>query len=202
MLNTQLVGHHIRLARPLLTIQSRKTLLIACAFLLSIVSDAGFIAEKLPRLFPSYAALVLHGVSSAALDHTLGVVAPSLGKTFTIGASILGASVFALPFYLFRAFMVRLSLYLEFHLTLESVDHTYGNGTSAILAGRHPVPLVLSSMVPTDNHPDTGSVLSNPPTFRSVLSVYFHIRVYLWTAGVFTKSMLGGSFRGFLSICW
>lgn len=71
-----------------------------------MLSDAGTVTNSLPRILPGYAALMLHGLSSAALDHTLGVVAPSLGGTFTIGASILGASVFALPFYVFRSFMV------------------------------------------------------------------------------------------------
>ncbi len=51
---------------------------------------------------PGYVALLIHGVSSAALDHTLGVVTASLGTTFTIAATTFGASIFALPFYIFR----------------------------------------------------------------------------------------------------
>lgn len=73
---------------------------------ISIISDTHLSSENLWRLFPGYGALALHALSSLALDHTLGVLSPSLGSTFSLAASTLGACIFSLPFYVFQSFVV------------------------------------------------------------------------------------------------
>jgi zinc transporter 5/7 len=85
----------------------RKTLAVALAWTLSIASDTQLSSANLWRFLPGYGALLGHSLTSNALDQTLGILAPSLGSTFTIAASVLGASGFALPFYLFRSVVVR-----------------------------------------------------------------------------------------------
>ena len=71
-----------------------------------MLSDTQLSSVNAWRFLSSYGALGLYALSSSALHHTLGVLSPSLGLTFAIAASTLGASVFALPFYVFRMFLV------------------------------------------------------------------------------------------------
>ncbi|KAF5355308.1 hypothetical protein D9758_005989 [Tetrapyrgos nigripes] len=92
----------------LTTTASRKSLYILSAIALAFISDTQFSSNKLSAVLPGYVALGVHGVASVALDHTHGVLNPSLGPTVTIAASTLGASIFALPLYLLR------SVYLGF----------------------------------------------------------------------------------------
>lgn len=92
--------------------QNRKALAIVLAFAVSILSDTHFSTENIWRFLPGYGALVLHALCTSAYEHTLGVLSPSLGTSFTIAASTLGATIFALPFYLFRTVMVRLTWFL------------------------------------------------------------------------------------------
>ncbi|KAJ7743155.1 cation efflux protein [Mycena metata] len=80
----------------------RKTLAVGLAWVLSIASDTQLSSANLWRYLPGYGALLIHSLTSSALDQTIGILAPSLGSTFTIAASVLGASCFALPFYVFR----------------------------------------------------------------------------------------------------
>ncbi|KAJ7281878.1 cation efflux protein [Mycena rebaudengoi] len=80
----------------------RKTIAVALAWVLSIASDTQFSSDNLWRFMPGYGALLIHSLTSSALDQTIGILAPSLGSTFTIAASTLGACGFALPFYVFR----------------------------------------------------------------------------------------------------
>ncbi|KAJ6504837.1 cation efflux protein [Mycena vitilis] len=84
------------------TSPSRKTLAVALAWILSIASDTQLSSANVWRFLPGYGALLAHSLTSSALDQTTGILAPSLGSTFTIAASALGASGFALPFYAFR----------------------------------------------------------------------------------------------------
>lgn len=95
---------------------------VVAAFVLSMLSDSQMTASSFWRHAPGYGALLLHSITSSALDHTLGVLSPSLGNAFTLGAATLGASVFALPFYMFRTFLVRvfghLSNYFSAHHVL------------------------------------------------------------------------------------
>ncbi|KAJ7026271.1 cation efflux family-domain-containing protein [Mycena alexandri] len=86
----------------LTTSTPRKTLAVALAWLLSIASDTQLSSANLWRYLPGYGALLVHSLTSSALDQTISILAPSLGSTFTIAASVLGASCFALPFYMFR----------------------------------------------------------------------------------------------------
>ncbi|PPQ94646.1 hypothetical protein CVT25_009377 [Psilocybe cyanescens] len=85
---------------------TRKTAAVAAAILISVLSDTELFTANVRRYAPGYGALVLHGLSSSALDHTLGVLSPSMGTTFSTAASVLGATIFALPFYIFRSFVV------------------------------------------------------------------------------------------------
>jgi zinc transporter 5/7 len=87
-------------------------LAVAAALVLSMLSDSQMSASSFWRHVPGYGALLLHSFTSSALDHTLGVLSPSLGNAFTLAAATLGASVFALPFYVFRTFLVRIFAYL------------------------------------------------------------------------------------------
>lgn len=86
--------------------QAQKLTAIGLAFVVSLLSDTQLSSVNASRFLSSYGALGLYALSSTALQHTLGVLSPSLGFTFTIAASTLGASIFALPFYAFRVFLV------------------------------------------------------------------------------------------------
>ncbi|KAJ4492656.1 cation efflux family-domain-containing protein [Lentinula edodes] len=81
---------------------SQKMNAIFCALVLGVVSDAAFSSTDIWSVLPGYVAIVGHGVTSTVLDHTYAVLSPGLGTTFTIAATNLGASLFALPFYIFR----------------------------------------------------------------------------------------------------
>jgi zinc transporter 5/7 len=71
-----------------------------------MLSDSKFSAANFWHYAPGYGALLFHALSSTALEHTLAIISPSLGTTFSAAASILGATLFALPFYIFRTLMV------------------------------------------------------------------------------------------------
>lgn len=57
---------------------------------------------------PAYGALAVEALSSAALEHTEGVLSPSLGQPMSAALSTLGACVFSLPLYLLRHLLVRI----------------------------------------------------------------------------------------------
>ncbi|KAK7031345.1 J domain-containing protein [Favolaschia claudopus] len=84
----------------------RKSFAVVLAWMLSVASDTQLSSANLWRFLPGYGALLGHSLTSNALDQTIGILAPSLGSTFTIAASVLGASAFALPFYLFRSVLL------------------------------------------------------------------------------------------------
>jgi zinc transporter 5/7 len=86
-------------------------LAIIAAAGLSLLFDTQFSLSPATawRYIPGYGALLLHGLASTALDHTLSVVAPSLGETFVIATAVFIASIVALPLYAFRIIVVRLS---------------------------------------------------------------------------------------------
>ncbi|KAJ3797766.1 cation efflux protein [Lentinula aff. detonsa] len=86
--------------------ETRKFNAILCALTFAAVSDATFSSTGIWSVLPGYLAIIGHGVTSSALDHTYGVLSPGLGTTFTIAATNLGASLFALPFYIFRTVIV------------------------------------------------------------------------------------------------
>ncbi|EEB99075.1 hypothetical protein MPER_01307, partial [Moniliophthora perniciosa FA553] len=87
------------------TSQSRKSLAVVTAALLSLASDAHFSYDQFWKVLPGYIAVLVHGLSSSVLEHTYRLLTPSLGTTFTVAITTLGASAFALPFYVFRVFM-------------------------------------------------------------------------------------------------
>ncbi|KAJ7050561.1 cation efflux protein [Mycena amicta] len=80
----------------------RKALSVTLAWLLCIVSDTQLSSVNIWRFLPGYGALLVHALTSSALNQTIGILAPSLGTTFTVSASTFGACIFALPFYLLR----------------------------------------------------------------------------------------------------
>jgi zinc transporter 5/7 len=86
--------------------QTRKGLATAAAIAISILSDSQLTATNIWQYAPGYGALLLHALSSGALEHTLSVLSPSLGTTFSVAASVLGATIAILPFYIFRTVMV------------------------------------------------------------------------------------------------
>ncbi|KAG5645716.1 hypothetical protein DXG03_005411 [Asterophora parasitica] len=84
----------------------RKSLLVGVAVSISIAADTNFFSANSWSAFTGYCALALHAAASSALDSTMGVLSPSLGATFTIAWTTVGASIFALPLYLFRSVML------------------------------------------------------------------------------------------------
>ncbi|KAF9478292.1 cation efflux protein [Pholiota conissans] len=85
---------------------TRKGLAVAAAISISMLSDTQLSGTNIWKYAPGYGALLLHALSSSALEHTLSVLSPSLGTTFSVAASILGATIATLPFYIFRTVML------------------------------------------------------------------------------------------------
>lgn len=105
--------------------QSRKATTVVLALLFSLLSDVrfSFTASAIKPIIPGYAVLVLHGLASAGLEHTQSVLAPVLGTSVAMLASTLGATVVALPFYLFKILLVRpASCLLELSSLLDSLQ--------------------------------------------------------------------------------
>ncbi len=92
---------------PLL-LKPQKMFAVVSAAILSLLFDSQFSPSTAWRYIPGYGALFLHGLATLALDHTLGVVVPSLGQTFAMAATVFAASVVALPFYAFKSIVVSL----------------------------------------------------------------------------------------------
>lgn len=95
--------------RPTLTLLS---------FLLSFASDYLVSNRSVSIIVPGYGALVLHGMSTYALEHLRGVLAPTVNPTLTTAASTLGAALIGLPLYAFRQAIVctsHLGLSLQHH---------------------------------------------------------------------------------------
>ncbi|KAF5336143.1 hypothetical protein D9611_006190 [Ephemerocybe angulata] len=85
---------------------ARKSLAVLAAIAISILADTHFSPEHARKFIPGYGALLLHALSSLGADSTFSVLAPSLGSTFTIATTTLGACLFAFPFYIFRSIML------------------------------------------------------------------------------------------------
>ncbi|KAG1781019.1 cation efflux protein [Suillus placidus] len=85
--------------KPVLTISS---------FLLSFASDALLSKRSVSIIAPGYGALVMHGISTYALEHLRGVLAPTVNPTLTTAASTLGAALVGLPLYAFRQALIDL----------------------------------------------------------------------------------------------
>jgi hypothetical protein len=76
------------------------------ALLLALFADSRFTATTFWRSLPGYLALIGHGLSSMALDHTQKPLVLSNGANFTVAATAVGATILALPLYLFRIALV------------------------------------------------------------------------------------------------
>ncbi|KAG6844555.1 hypothetical protein H0H87_005975 [Tephrocybe sp. NHM501043] len=81
---------------------ARKCFFIVLALVFAILTDTHLFSTNSVHVLIGYGALTLHALTSSALESTLGILSPSLGSTFTIALATLGASIFALPFYVFR----------------------------------------------------------------------------------------------------
>ncbi|GLB43429.1 putative cation efflux family protein [Lyophyllum shimeji] len=81
---------------------ARKSLFIGLALLISISADTRLFSTNSWRIVTGYGALAMHALTSSALDSTVAVLSPSLGSTFTMALTTLGATISALPFYFFR----------------------------------------------------------------------------------------------------
>ncbi|KAH9840123.1 cation efflux protein [Rhodofomes roseus] len=82
-----------------------QTCAVVAALSISFLSDAGLSSEGFHEMLPAYGALIVEAGASSALDHTQGVLLPSLGEPLSIAFSTLGASLFSLPLYLLRHMM-------------------------------------------------------------------------------------------------
>lgn len=76
------------------------------ALILSFLWDARFLPSNFDDFLPAYGALVVEALSSAALEHTEGVLSPTLGQSMTSALTTLGACMFSLPMYLLRHLLV------------------------------------------------------------------------------------------------
>lgn len=84
----------------------QKTVLLVAAFIFSFASDASYTLSNIRIAFPGYAALLIYGLATSGLNHTQGVLSPALGQKATRMACIVGATVIALPFYIFKTLVV------------------------------------------------------------------------------------------------
>ncbi|EJD07475.1 cation efflux protein [Fomitiporia mediterranea MF3/22] len=81
----------------------RKTTILGVTFLFSFLSDMGFTLSNVKYALPGYVVVFIYGLSTVGLEHTQSVLAPALGVKATSMATILGATVIGLPFYLFKS---------------------------------------------------------------------------------------------------
>lgn len=65
-----------------------------------------FTLSNVKHVFPGYVVLALYGLSTIGLDHTQSVIAPALGAKAASMTCTLGATVIALPFYVFKSLVV------------------------------------------------------------------------------------------------
>ncbi|KAG2366968.1 cation efflux family-domain-containing protein [Suillus spraguei] len=79
-----------------------KPILTFSSFLLSFASDALLSKRSVSIIAPGYGALVMHGISTYALEHLRGVLAPTVNPILTTAASTLGAALVGLPLYALR----------------------------------------------------------------------------------------------------
>ena len=84
----------------------QKPIVLAGAFAFSFMSDANFMLSNIRLAVPGYTALIIHGLASSGLEHTQGVLSPSLGQDVTRMACTVGATAIALPFYVFKSLIV------------------------------------------------------------------------------------------------
>ncbi|KAI0763754.1 cation efflux protein [Trametes elegans] len=80
----------------------KRASLIILSLALSFLWDARFLPSNFDKCLPAYGALAVEALSSVALEHTDGVLSPSLGQSMSSALTILGACIFSLPLYLLR----------------------------------------------------------------------------------------------------
>ena len=77
-------------------------------------ADMNFTLSNVRQVIPGYAVFSVYGLATIGLSHTQGVLSPALGVKATSMASILGATVIALPFYIFKSLVVRVAPFLAY----------------------------------------------------------------------------------------
>ena len=92
--------------------KTRRTAAFALAVSVSFLSDMSFTLSNVRQAIPGYAVLAIYGLTTIGLRHTQGVLSPALGLKATSMVSILGATVIALPFYVFKSLVVSLDFWL------------------------------------------------------------------------------------------
>lgn len=90
------------------------TILLGLSF--SLLHSANFSYERLWDLLPGYTALALEAFTSSILEHTQGVLIPTLGSSFASGISIIGGFVFHAMLYLLSKIFVSISYDIDRHL--------------------------------------------------------------------------------------
>jgi zinc transporter 5/7 len=73
---------------------------------MSFLYDAGFSPQNFRTTAPGYFALVLEAFASSVLEHTQGVLLPTLGPTMTMALSNIGGLLFSLVIYACSRFFV------------------------------------------------------------------------------------------------
>ena len=94
-------------------LQTRHTILILCGLGFSLFASAHYSYDNLWNTVPAYAALGLEAFASSILDHTQGVLVPTLGQSFANGLTVVGAFVCNATLYLLHSFLVRNSSILS-----------------------------------------------------------------------------------------
>ncbi len=80
--------------------------MLAAGFISTFFLHTGFSTEGIWNALPGYAALALEAFSSSILEHTQGVLLPTLGPAVTTGSTILGAFLITTVSYLFSGLLV------------------------------------------------------------------------------------------------
>ena len=95
------------MSRLFILVQVKQASAVLLALILSFLWDARFLPSNFDDFLPAYGALAVQALSSAALEHTEGVLSSTLGQSMTSALTTLGACMFSLPLYLLRHLLIR-----------------------------------------------------------------------------------------------
>jgi hypothetical protein len=88
-------------------VQTNRWLAVGTALTLSLISDVDWDSGNVTPFGIAYLCILAHAVSTWALEHTQGVLTPSLGGDTAMAVTTLGAACLGLPLYGFRRALVR-----------------------------------------------------------------------------------------------
>ncbi|KAH7890677.1 cation efflux protein [Phlebopus sp. FC_14] len=77
----------------------RKSLAVALSFFLSFLFDVTISRRSAMLVLPGHGSLLLHGLTTFALERLRGVLSPTVGPAMMTAASTLGAALLGLPLY-------------------------------------------------------------------------------------------------------